>query len=81
MSRNIQLNISLTPTINFDNNTGNFIIYYNEFPQAIATGASEDEAERNLAFLVEQMWQKRSEDLKKYLWENYKESIQLKAPA
>jgi predicted RNase H-like HicB family nuclease len=81
MPRNITLNISLTTTMKIDNTTGNYVIYYNEFPQAIATGPTEGEAEKNLAFLVEQMWERRSDDLKKYLWENYKENIQIKAPA
>ena len=81
MSRQIQLNIGLTPIINQDNKTGNYVIYYNEFPQAIATGKTADEAERNLIFLVEQMWQKQSTDLKKYLLEHYEQSIKINSPA
>lgn len=81
MPRQIQLNISLTPTRVYDKETNRHIIFYNEFPQAIATGSNEDEAERNLAFLVEDMWQKQSTDLKKYLLENYNNAIKINVPA
>lgn len=79
MTRQLLLNISLTPIINKDNKTGNYIIYYNEFPQAIASGSTQDEAEINLGYLVEDMWKKRSSDLKKFLLEHHADSILIKS--
>ena len=78
MQRQIQLNIGLTTSVSQDSQTGNYVIYYNEFPQAIASGRTQEEAENNLIYLVEQMWTKQSEDLKKYLWDHYRESIKIK---
>ena len=75
MTRQIQLNIALTPVVSKDNKTGNYIIYYSEFPNAIASGSTEEEAEINLGYLVEDMWRKRSADLKKYLIEHHSQSI------
>lgn len=77
MARQVQLNIALTPVINRDNKTGNYIIYYNEFPNAIASGSTEDEAEINLGYLVEDMWKRRAADLNKYLLEHHSESINI----
>lgn len=57
MTRQVQLNITLTPIITKDNKTGNYIIYYSEFPNAIASGSTEDEAEINLGYLVEDILQ------------------------
>ena len=80
MSRQVQINMNLTPVIKHDTQTKQYIIYYEEFPQAIASGNNADEAENNLIFLVEQMWQKRSDDLKKFLLDNYIKKIQINSP-
>jgi hypothetical protein len=80
MIRQIQLNIGLTPVIDQDRQTGDFVVYYNEFPQAIASGSTADEAETNLGYLVEDMWRKQSADLKRYLLENYSQSIHINSP-
>lgn len=72
-----QLNIKLTPVLEYDSKANRFVVYYEEFPEAIAVGINEDEAENNLAFLVEDMWQKRKDELKEYLLLNYKHQIQI----
>lgn len=72
-----QLNINLTPVSEFDSKANRFIVYYEEFPEAIAIGVDENEAENNLAFLVEDMWQKRKDELKEYLLLNYKHQIKI----
>jgi len=77
MARQVQINLNLNPVVTYDTKTKEYVIYYEEFPQAIATGSSKDEAEDNLIFLVEQMWQKRSDDLKKFLLDNYIQNIQI----
>ena len=77
MSRQVQINMQLTPVIKHNVETNKFVIYYEEFPQAIASGDNEDEAEDNLMYLVEEMWQKRSDDLKKFLLDNYIKKIQI----
>lgn len=56
MSRQMQLNISLTPISEHDMKTDSYVIYYKEFPNAIAVGHTEEEAELNLIPLVELMW-------------------------
>lgn len=81
MSRTISLNITLTPIVEYDAATKRFIVYYEEFPIAVATGATQDDAEKNLTFLVEDVWAKRPDETKKFLLENYKDRIQLKTPA
>ncbi|MFN2440007.1 MAG: hypothetical protein ABR503_12465 [Chitinophagaceae bacterium] len=77
MLRKVQLNINLTPIVEYDSTANRFIIYYEEFPEAIATGINEDEAQNNLAFLVEDMWVKRTDELKEYLLRNHKHQIQI----
>jgi hypothetical protein len=81
MARQIQINLGLNPVLNFDGQTNRFIIYYKEFPQAIATGINEDEAENNLIYLVEDMWRKRPDDLKKLLTESYMNQIRINPSA
>ena len=77
MSRTAQLNIKLTPVLEYDSKANRFVVYYEEFPEAIAVGVDENEAENNLAFLVEDMWQKRKDELKEYLLLNYKHQIKI----
>lgn len=79
MSRNVILNISLTPVVNYDSKAERYIIFYEEFPQAVAAGKSEDEAEANLAFLLEDIWSKREDEAKTFLLENYKSRISIQS--
>jgi len=72
-----QININLTPILEYDSKANRFVVYYEEFPEAIAIGVDENEAENNLAFLVEDMWQERKDELKEYLLLNYKHKIQI----
>lgn len=81
MSRTITLNIPLTPVVQYDALTKTYIIYYEEFPIAVATGATKDDAEKNLNFLVEDVWAKRPTETKAFLLENYKDRIELKTTA
>ncbi|MEJ7676341.1 MAG: hypothetical protein WKG06_00360 [Segetibacter sp.] len=71
MSRDMQLNIALTPVLEHDIDTDRFMIYYKEFPQAFAIGKTEDEAELNLIPVLELMWKERPKDLEKVLLEKY----------
>jgi predicted RNase H-like HicB family nuclease len=80
MSRNMQLNISLTPVLEHDIDTDRFLIYYREFPQAFAVGKTEDEAEGNLIPLVELMWKERPRELEKVLLEKYINDAHRKDP-
>lgn len=72
----LNLNIALTPILEHDVFTDQFYIYYKEFPQAIAVGETEQDAEIRLAHLVENMWKEQDEDLKetlhKYLNDNHR---------
>lgn len=72
-----QLNISLTPVLEYDSKANRFVVYYEEFPEAIAIGVDEIDAENNLAFLVEDMWRKRKDELKEYLLLNHKHQIHI----
>ena len=81
MPREIQINLGLKPVTRYDDPTKRFIIYYEEFPMAIAVGENEDEAERNLIFLVEDMWKKRPNDLKVLLMEGYMDKIKINSSA
>ncbi len=65
------LNISLTPVVEYDNKTDQYTTYFKEFPQAIAVGETEDDAETRLSHLVEHIWKERSEELKHTLLINY----------
>jgi predicted RNase H-like HicB family nuclease len=67
MKREIQLSIGLTPNITFDGKTDLFVIYYEQFPQAIAAGKTEDEAEINLIHILELMFKERKEEIKEFL--------------
>jgi predicted RNase H-like HicB family nuclease len=67
MKREIQLSIGLTPNITFDDKSGLFVIFYEQFPQSIAAGNTEDEAEINLIHLLELMFKERKEELKEFL--------------
>ena len=78
--RHVQVNIDLTPVTNYDNSTQRHMVYYEEFPEAIATGINEDDAEKNLAFLIEDMWSKRPDSLKEFLLKNYKNTINKNVP-
>lgn len=71
MSRQIQLNISLTPVVEHDTGTNMYIIWYKEFPEAFAEGKSVDEAENNLIPTLELMWTERPKELEKVLIERY----------
>jgi hypothetical protein len=77
MTHNAQLNIKLTPVVEYDSKANRFVVYYEEFPEAIATGINEDEAEDNLAFLVQDMWVRRKDELKEYLLRNFKHQIEI----
>jgi len=79
MSRTISINMSLTPIVEHDVSADRYIVYYKEFPQAIASGLSEDEAENNLIFIVEEMWKRQENDLKKFLLDNYIKDIHIKS--
>jgi len=79
MNRQINLNISLTPVSEYDAKAERYIMYFKDFPQAIASGVSEDEAENNLIFLVEDMWKKRKDDLRNFLLKNYGEQIRIQS--
>ena len=79
MSRTISINMSLTPIVEHDVSADRYIVYYKEFPQAIASGLSEDEAENNLIFIVEEMWKRQENDLKKFLVDNYIKDIHIKS--
>jgi predicted RNase H-like HicB family nuclease len=78
MPRIAVLNVQLSPVLDYDNEAGQYIIYYKEFPYAIATGKSEAEAETNLSFLVEDIWMKRQDESKEYLLTHYKDHISIK---
>jgi predicted RNase H-like HicB family nuclease len=71
MPRNLLLNVSLTPIVEHDIDADRYVMYYSEFPEALAVGETETEAELNLSVLVELMWQERPKDLAKKLLENY----------
>lgn len=71
MSRLMNFNISLTPITTFDLETKTYVTYYKEFPNAIAVGNTEEEAETNLDPLVELMWKEKPLDLEKRLMEIY----------
>ena len=79
MSRTISINMSLTPIVEHDVSADRYIVYYKEFPQAIASGLSEDEAENNLIFIVEEMWKRQENDLKRFLLDNYIKDIHIKS--
>jgi predicted RNase H-like HicB family nuclease len=71
MSRNILLNLALTPVFNHDIDADRYVMHYKEFPEAHAVGQTVEEAENNLIPLVELMWQEQPEYLAKKLLENY----------
>lgn len=73
-TREIQLNLQLTPVFEFDGKTDQFVSYFKEFPNAMAVGESENDAENRLIHLVEAMWRDRPEDLKKTLINIYANS-------
>jgi predicted RNase H-like HicB family nuclease len=77
MSRQIQINLGLTSAVTFDSKTHSYVIYFKEFPNAIAMGKSEDEAEDNLIFLLEDMWQQRQDDIRDYLMKHFPDKIQI----
>ena len=77
MLRTAVLNINLTPMMEYDNEAGMYILYYKEFPQAVAAGKTEDEAEINLAYLVQDVWTKRQDESKEFLLKNYKDNISI----
>lgn len=74
--RQLNINIALTPVLERDIKSDQFYTYYKEFPQAIAVGETEEDAETRLAHLVENMWKEHNEDLKetlhKYINDNHK---------
>lgn len=74
---NAQLNIKLTTVLEYDKKAETFVVYYKEFPNAIATGINEEDAENNLAFLVEEMWSRRTDELKEFLLRNHTHQIQI----
>ena len=65
--REIQLNLQLTPVFEFDGKTDQFVSYFKEFPNAMAVGESENDAENRLIHLVEAMWKDRPDELRKTL--------------
>lgn len=81
MAKQIQINLGLNTIHNYDGKTDRHMVYYKEFPQAIATGKNEEEAENNLIFLVEDMWRKRPDDLKALLMESYMDKIKINPTA
>lgn len=76
MRRELQLNLELTPVYHFDSKTSQFVTYYEEFPNAIAVGENEQDAELRLAALVEKMWKEEPQDVKKFFLEKYEDKIQ-----
>ena len=81
MPRDIMLNISMPQEFEYDAQTQRYIVSFKDFPAAIATGKTEDEAEQNLIFLVEDMWKRRAQDLKDFLLHNYGSHIQIQSSA
>lgn len=77
INMNAQLNIKLTTVLEYDNKAETFVVYYKEFPNAIATGATEEDAENNLAFLVEDMWRRRPTELKEFILHKHSHQIQI----
>lgn len=75
MRRELQLNLLLTPVYRYDNKTDQHVTYYEEFPNAIAVGENEKDAETRLAHLVEKMWMEKPEDVRKFFIENYGEKM------
>jgi predicted RNase H-like HicB family nuclease len=71
MSRKLQLSIALTPVVHYDNKTDQYVTYFEEFPQAIAVGESEEDADNRLIHLVEVMWKERKEELENTLLTKY----------
>lgn len=67
----LQLNISLNPVVEYDSKTDRYVTYYEEFPQAIAVGRTQEEAEINLIHIVEAMWRERKEELREMLKQKY----------
>ena len=78
MARQIQLNLQLTPVYRFDSKTDQYTTYYEEFPNAIAVGETEEDAEIRLVHLVETMWKERHDDLRHTLLTKYTNSPQSK---
>ncbi len=74
MARHIQLNLQLNPVYRFDSKTDQYTTYYEEFPNAIAVGETEEEAEIRLIHLVETMWKERPDDLRQTLLTKYANS-------
>lgn len=62
-ARQIVLNIGLTPILEYDGKNDQYFTYYKEFPQAIAIGDTEADAENRLIHLVENMWSERKDEL------------------
>ncbi len=75
MLRELQLNLQLTPVYNYDNKTDQYTTYFEEFPNAIAVGENEQEAELRLAHLVEKMWVEEADDVRNFFLERYSDKI------
>ena len=80
MQRQIQLNISLTPVRHYDETTDQHVTYYEEFPQAVAVGDTEEQADNKLIHLVERMWQDEKQDLIETLKGKYLQDKHLRKP-
>lgn len=71
MAREMSLNIALTPISHYDLKTDQYVTYFEEFPQAIAIGETQEDADNRLIHLVEAMWKERRKELSESLLKNY----------
>jgi hypothetical protein len=71
MNQEILVSIKLTTVMEQDKRTGFFTAYYKQFPQAIAYGKTETEAELSLIDICQIMFNERKGEIKQELIENY----------
>lgn len=70
MSASIEIKIALTPVLEKDTTSENFLIFFSEFPEAIGWGSNESEAFESLKRVFSIMLNEE-EEMKKKIVENY----------
>lgn len=76
MQSEMQVSIKLTPVFDQDKRTGQYLAYFDQFPQAMGTGNDKEEAAKNLITSFTLMINERNHDIKEQIVEKYMGAIQ-----
>lgn len=77
MNPEIQINVRLEPIVDRDRETGHYMVFFKQFPQATGLGRSEKEAIANLEDIFKIMLSERANEIKEQILKAHFGSLQI----